>query len=44
MATNTPEKSKNRKLLVVGLILVLISVNGILFYMQTKLKTDKRKS
>lgn len=40
MATNTPEKSNNRKLLVVGLILVLLTVNGILFYMQHQ-KTAK---
>jgi hypothetical protein len=40
MATNTPEKSNNRKLLVVGLILVLLTVNGILFYMQQQ-KTAK---
>jgi regulator of replication initiation timing len=40
MATNTPERSNNRKLLVVGLILVLLTINGILFYMQYQ-KTAK---
>ena len=40
MATNTPERSNNRKLLVVGLILVLLTINGILFYMQHQ-KTAK---
>ncbi|MGV3541316.1 MAG: hypothetical protein ACO1OQ_15980 [Rufibacter sp.] len=34
MATETPEKDSNRKLLVVGLIIVLLSINGILIYMQ----------
>lgn len=34
MATNDPQRSNNRKLLVVGLILVLLTINGILFYMQ----------
>jgi hypothetical protein len=34
MAENTPERDNNRKLLVVGLLVVLLSINGILFYMQ----------
>ncbi|MFC6999359.1 hypothetical protein [Rufibacter roseus] len=34
MATETTEKDSNRKLLVVGLIIVLLSINGILIYMQ----------
>ncbi|WP_207431117.1 hypothetical protein [Sabulibacter ruber] len=34
MANETPEKDSNRKLLVVGLIIVLLSINGILIYMQ----------
>jgi hypothetical protein len=34
MTPNPPETSNNRKLLVVGLILVLLTINGILFYMQ----------
>ena len=33
MAENTPERDNNRKLLVVGLLVVLLSINGILFYM-----------
>src|SRR5687767_7330207 len=34
MAENTPERDNNRKLLVVGLLVVLLTINGILFYMQ----------
>lgn len=33
MAENTPERDNNRKLLVVGLLVVLLTINGILFYM-----------
>lgn len=37
---NEERTSNNRKLLVVGLILVLLSINGILFYMQRKAKDE----
>jgi len=40
MAENNSERNNNRKLLVVGLIIVLLSINGILFYMQHQ-KTQK---
>lgn len=36
MAENTPERDNNRKLLVVGLLVVLLTINGILFYMQAQ--------
>ncbi|WP_181305404.1 hypothetical protein [Rufibacter sp. XAAS-G3-1] len=42
MATETPEKDSNRKLLVVGLIIVLLSINGILIYMQQQ-KTQQNE-
>ncbi|GAA4296753.1 hypothetical protein [Nibribacter koreensis] len=42
MATETPEKDSNRKLLVVGLIIVLLSINGILIYMQQQ-KTQENE-
>ena len=38
---NEERTSNNRKLLVIGLILVLLSINGILFYMQRKAKDGK---
>lgn len=38
MPENTPERDNNRKLLVIGLIVVLLSINGILFYMQHQKK------
>lgn len=34
MVEKTPERDSNRRLLVVGLLVVLLSINGILFYMQ----------
>ena len=40
MAENNSERDNNRKLLVIGLIIVLLSINGILFYMQHQ-KTQK---
>ncbi|MDB5261310.1 MAG: hypothetical protein JWQ14_591, partial [Adhaeribacter sp.] len=40
MSENNPERDNNRKLLVVGLIVVLLTINGILFYMQYQ-KTQK---
>ena len=40
MSENNPERDNNRKLLVVGLIVVLLTINGILFYMQHQ-KTQK---
>ncbi|MGV3585647.1 MAG: hypothetical protein ACO1OF_01490 [Adhaeribacter sp.] len=40
MAESNPERDNNRKLLVVGLIVVLLTINGILFYMQHQ-KTQK---
>jgi myosin heavy subunit len=45
MNDQNPERNGNRKLLVVGLILVLLSINGILFYMQhqTKKKIDEQE-
>ncbi|WP_205503211.1 hypothetical protein [Rufibacter psychrotolerans] len=42
MANETPEKDSNRKLLVVGLIIVLLSINGILIYMQQQ-KTQENE-
>jgi hypothetical protein len=44
MSEHTSERDGNRKLLVVGLIIVLLSINGILFYMQhqTKRKVEHR--
>ncbi|KAA3438521.1 hypothetical protein [Rufibacter hautae] len=42
MSTETPEKDSNRKLLVVGLIIVLLSINGILIYMQQQ-KTQENE-
>src|SRR5687768_9235438 len=44
MSEQTPEREGNRKLLVVGLIIVLLSINGILFYMQhqTKKKVEQQ--
>ena len=42
MATETTEKDSNRKLLVVGLIIVLLSINGILIYMQQQ-KTQENE-
>ncbi len=44
MSEHTSERDGNRKLLVVGLIIVLLSINGILFYMQhqTKKKIDQQ--
>ncbi|MFB9862628.1 hypothetical protein EFA69_18100 [Rufibacter immobilis] len=45
MSNETPEKDSNRKLLVVGLIIVLLSINGILIYMQQQKtqETDEQK-
>lgn len=40
MNENAPHKNNNRKLLVIGLLVVLLSINGILFYMQHQ-KTQK---
>ena len=44
MSEHNSERDGNRKLLVVGLIIVLLSINGILFYMQhqTKQKIDQQ--
>ncbi|QCR21393.1 hypothetical protein [Pontibacter sp. SGAir0037] len=44
MSTNTPENRGNRKLLIVGLIVILCSINGILLYMnyQKKEKTEEQ--
>lgn len=42
MATEKTEKDSNRKLLVVGLIIVLLSINGILIYMQQQ-KTQENE-
>lgn len=44
MSEHNSERDGNRKLLVVGLIIVLLSINGILFYMQhqTKKKVDEQ--
>ncbi|WP_299757568.1 hypothetical protein [uncultured Pontibacter sp.] len=44
MSTNTPENRSNRKLLIGGLLVVLISINGILIYMnyQKKEKTEEQ--
>ena len=44
MSEHNSERDGNRKLLVVGLIIVLLSINGILFYMQhqTKKKIDQQ--
>ncbi|MDX5347427.1 MAG: hypothetical protein LPJ89_05315 [Hymenobacteraceae bacterium] len=38
MAVNDSEKNSNKKLLIVGLIIVLLSINGILFYIQHQKK------
>lgn len=38
MAERNPEKDSNRRLLIVGLIIVLLTINGILFYMQHQKK------
>ncbi|KAA9345970.1 hypothetical protein [Adhaeribacter soli] len=45
MSDQSTERNSNRKFLVVGLILVLLSINGILFYMQhqTKQKIDQQE-
>lgn len=45
MSEHPSERNGNRKFLVVGLILVLLSINGILFYMQhqTKQKIDQQE-
>lgn len=45
MATNSPETRGNRKLLIVGLIVILTSINGILLYMnyQKKEKADEQE-
>ncbi|WP_051360102.1 hypothetical protein [Adhaeribacter aquaticus] len=40
MSDNEPNRNNNRKLLIIGLIIVLLSINGILFYMQHQ-KTEK---
>lgn len=44
MSANTPENRSNRKLLIGGLLVVLISINGILIYMnyQKKEKTEEQ--
>lgn len=44
MPTNTPEKRSNRKLFIIGLLVVLLSINGILIYMnyQKKEKTEEQ--
>ncbi|MBF9254379.1 hypothetical protein I2I11_13820 [Pontibacter sp. 172403-2] len=44
MPANSPENRSNRKILIGGLILVLLSINGILFYMnyQKKEKTEEQ--
>lgn len=44
MSTNTPENRSNRKLLISGLLVVLISINGILIYMnyQKAEKTEEQ--
>src|SRR5690606_28293437 len=44
MSESNSERDGNRKLLVVGLIIVLLSINGILFYMQhqTKKKIEQQ--
>ncbi len=45
MSTNSPETRGNRKLLIVGLIVILTSINGILLYMnyQKKEKADEQE-
>jgi len=45
MSTNTPETRGNRKLLIVGLIVILTSINGILLYMnyQKKEKAEEQE-
>ncbi|WP_187261349.1 hypothetical protein [Pontibacter beigongshangensis] len=44
MATNTPENRGNRKLLIGGLFVILVSINGILLYSnyQKKEKTEEQ--
>ncbi|WP_439882462.1 hypothetical protein ACSX1A_04700 [Pontibacter sp. MBLB2868] len=44
MSVNTPENRSNRKLLIGGLLVVLLSINGILIYMnyQKKEKTEEQ--
>ncbi|MDX5419423.1 MAG: hypothetical protein LPK09_09410 [Hymenobacteraceae bacterium] len=44
MSANTPETRSNRKLLIGGLLVVLLSINGILIYMnyQKKEKTEEQ--
>ncbi|WP_347156860.1 hypothetical protein [Pontibacter chitinilyticus] len=44
MSANTPENRSNRKLLIGGLLFVLLSINGILIYMnyQKKEKTEEQ--
>ncbi|RAU83021.1 hypothetical protein [Pontibacter arcticus] len=44
MSVNSPENRNNRKLLIVGLIVILSSINGILIYMnyQKKEKTEEQ--
>ncbi|MBJ6118404.1 hypothetical protein JAO76_09385 [Pontibacter sp. BT310] len=45
MSTNTPENRGNRKLLIVGFIVILTSINGILLYMnyQKKEKAEEQE-
>ncbi|WP_299824615.1 hypothetical protein [uncultured Pontibacter sp.] len=45
MSVNTPENRSNRKLLITGLLVVLLSINGILIYMnyQKKEKTEEQE-
>jgi regulator of replication initiation timing len=45
MSTNSPETRGNRKLLIVGLIVILTSINGILLYMnyQKKEKAEEQE-
>lgn len=45
MSVNTPENRSNRKLLIGGLLVVLLSINGILIYMnyQKKEKTEEQE-
>mgnify|MGYP005752371639 FL=1 len=45
MSANTPENRSNRKLLIGGLLVVLLSINGILIYMnyQKKEKTEEQE-
>ena len=43
MTTTNSEKEGNKKLLIVGLIIVLLSINGILFYMQHQKKQENEE-